>query len=270
MAKHRADAVDDGLNGGGLQVVERAFKLIFVLKEYDRKVSLQELAAELQCSKSAVHRLLSTLEGLDLVVRDRLSGQYQFGRKLQELSADAWTRADARTVALPHMERLRDQTGETVSLHARDGVMHVVVEECESRHDVQWVMRVGRRYPLLRGAAARAILAFLAPDEARTILDQIRTEENPGPPDALLRRARKAGFAMSVKGLAADGMAIAAPIFNRQGRVYGALCVSGPLTRFTAAKANDLAGSLLRAAAAISDELGYRSIHSSTTPISSR
>src|SRR3954454_2933913 len=68
-----------------VRAVERAIALLFRLAEHRCGVSLQQLAREVGCSKSTVHRLLATLEGLDVVERDAPLGHYRLGRRAREL-----------------------------------------------------------------------------------------------------------------------------------------------------------------------------------------
>jgi DNA-binding IclR family transcriptional regulator len=248
---------EGGAGGQSLQLLDRALKLVFILREYDRRVTLHELAVALGISKSSVHRLLGTLSRLELVTRDA-AGRYHVGPKMKELSADVWTEADIRAVALPHMEQLREFSGETVSLHVLDGDTHVVVEQCESHHEVQWTRRVGRAYALRRGANASALLAFVRQSEAQAILARTALPDSaPLLSAEELQRVRRAGYALHVRG-GPDGIAIAAPIFARGGQPIGSLCVSGPLPRFDAGAAERAARLLLQKTQAISKAMGLR------------
>lgn len=250
---------DGGASGGqSLQLLDRALKLVFLLRDYDRRVTLHELAVALGISKSSVHRLLGTLSRLELVTRDA-AGRYHVGSKMKELSTDVWTEADIRAVALPHMEQLREFSGETVSLHVLDGDTHVVVEQCESPHEVQWTRRVGRAYALRRGANASALLAFVRQSEAQAILARTALPADPSPSLSAeeLQGVRRAGYALHVRG-GPDGIAIAAPIFTRGGQPIGSLCVSGPLPRFDAGAAERAARVLLQKTQAISKAMGLR------------
>jgi DNA-binding IclR family transcriptional regulator len=243
--------------GSGLQLLDRAFKLVTILNSCERKVSLQELATSLGVSKSSVHRLLTSLSRLEFVTRDA-TGRYQAGPKMKELSADVWSEADVRTVALPHMERLRELSRETVSLHVRDGLTHVVVEQCESPFEVRWMRRIGRVYPLARGANASVLLAYLPPAEAAAILARTGRPAHPGPSMDDLEAIRRAGYALVARGTPVDGYVIAAPIFARGNVPIGSLCISGPNTRFDAITAQSFARALVQKAQLVSRAMGLR------------
>ena len=240
-----------------VRAVERALELLFRLGAYRQSVSLQQLAQEVGCSKSTVHRLLGTLERLEAVERDRDSRHYRLGRRMRELSRDSWPQTDLRQVALPYMRELRDRFEETVTLHLVEGVEHVVVEQCESRQEIRRTLPLGQHTPLLRGATAKAILAFLPPEQVKWMLARTRTAEDAGPSEQELEDIRSLGYAFSVSERVPGGSAISAPVLDRTERVCAALSISGPSFRFTPARATRCAPALMLAAQRISAALGY-------------
>ncbi|HYU20805.1 MAG TPA: IclR family transcriptional regulator [Chloroflexota bacterium] len=262
-----------------MRAVERAVTLLFILAEQQRLArsahfsalpgrpgrpttnvggqSLNELGRELGCSKSTVHRLLATLERLEVVERDSSSRRYRLGQRVQELARDSWPARDLRQLALPVMEQLRDACEETVTLHLLDGADHVVIDQYESRQEIRRSLPLGQRIPLLRGATAKAILAFLPNEQTRAILAQTRTPEHEGPTVDELADIRRLGFTSSAAERVPGGSAISAPIQDRSGRVCAALSISGPSFRFTAARATRWGPELVRAARRVSAGLGY-------------
>jgi IclR family transcriptional regulator, KDG regulon repressor len=240
-----------------VRAVERAISLLFRLAEHRRGVSLQQLALDVGCSKSTVHRLLATLEGLGVVERDALAGHYRLGRRARELAPTGWGRGDLRHLALPYMQELRDESDETVTLHLLDGDEHLVVEECESKQEIRRTLPLGQRAPLLRGATAKAILAFLSAAEVARILAATSTPDDPGPTAQELHDIRSLGYAFSISERVPGGSAISVPIRDQDARVCAALSISGPSFRFTPARAIRSAPVLVRAADQIAAALGY-------------
>jgi DNA-binding IclR family transcriptional regulator len=236
--------------------VERAIELLLRVAATPESASLQELTEQVGYSKSTVHRLLGRLERLEVIERDPLTRRYRVGRRLREIRRSQWTELDPRAIALPYMEELRDARGETVSFHLFDGTEHVVIEKCEAPQDVRRVLAIGRRTNLSIGATAKAILAFLPANQAAAILAQTYTPEQPGASAADLQQVRAAGYALSVSERTPGIVSVSAPVFGRNGRVWGALSLSGPAFRFTAELARQSAPTLLTAAHAISRKLG--------------
>lgn len=240
-----------------VRAVERAISLLFRLAAHRHGVSLQQLAREVGYSKSTVHRLLATLEGMDVVERAEPPGHYRLGRRARELAPTGWARTDLRHVALPYMQDLRDESEETVTLHLLDGYDHVVVEECESQQEIRRTLPLGQRAPLLRGATAKALLAFVPEVEALRILAATRTADDHGPSPQELEDIRSLGYAFSISERVPGGSAISVPIHDHGERVCAALSISGPSFRFTPARAIRCAPALIRAAEEVSAAIGY-------------
>jgi len=231
--------------------VERSIELLLSIAGQSHSASLPELTARSGFSKSTAHRLLGRLERIGVVERDGQSRFYRAGPRLRAIMRqDAGV--DVRNISLPHMIKLRDVSGETLSLHFRDGDEQVVVEKCEGRHEVRRVVPLGHRQTISRGATAKALLAFLSPAEAKSLLGK-----RSGPSATELRTVRKQGFAVSHGEIVKDVTALTAPIFDAKGSVWGGLAISGPSYRFTRQHALRLAPALMIAAKNISAAFGY-------------
>ena len=240
-----------------VRAVERAIGLLLRLAEHRRGVSLQQLAQEVGCSKSTAHRLLATLERLEMVERHARPGHYRLGRRARELSLGGWGQTDLRQVALPYMLELRDESEETVTLHLVDDTNHVVIEQCESLQEIRRTLQLGQRTPLLRGATAKVILAALPPTDVARVLAEAGTADAAGPSERELQDIRSLGYAFSISERIPGGSSISVPIHDRTGRVCAALSISGPSFRFTPARAIRCAPALIGAADAVSTALGY-------------
>src|SRR5579883_342662 len=245
----------------GVRSVERAFELAFDLAAHPEGAGLQQLARETGCSKSTVHRLLATLQALGVAEQDAASKLYRPGPRLAELAPIAGE-PDLRRLALPIMRQLREDTEETVTLHLVEGDSHVVVEQVESEHEIRRINPIGQPVPLAAGATARAILAFLSPEQAAASL--ARTGHGGGPSERELADIRERGYSLSPGERLAGGTAMSAPVFDRSGRLCAALSVSGPRFRFTTARATRCAPLLTGAARRLSMALGYRASSQST------
>src|ERR671937_1736632 len=77
---------------------------------------LAELTGE---PRSTVYRLLASLQQLELVEPGRRRGTYLLGLKLFRLGSTVVSRFDERQAALPVMERIHEEIGETTFLCVR-------------------------------------------------------------------------------------------------------------------------------------------------------
>src|SRR5919199_4676839 len=149
--------------GSSVRSVQRALDLLFRLAEHPDGVSLQRLADEVGFSKSTTHRLLATLERAGAAEQDLASRAYRLGPRLRRLAPPGDRLADLRRIALPYMVEVRDVCGESIALQVLDDCWTVVLEQCESPHEVRRGRGRGEPPPGLTRATRTATPSRLAP-----------------------------------------------------------------------------------------------------------
>ena len=235
------------------QVAGRAFTILERVARSDQPLGLMELAALLDADKSATLRSLAFLEEHGLLRRDAATKKYRIGPGLLSLSAMAIRKADLPQVAQPYLARLRDLTGETVSLHVRVGDERVCISGAESPQVVQRVLTIGEPVSLCLGPTGKVILAFLPEVERDGIVARAQAVSQRLEPD--LARARR-DFYLIVMSDRTDGVgAISAPVFDASGAV-AAITIAGPEERWMPERMGGVAGALVDAAAKVSAEIG--------------
>ncbi len=181
------------------QTAQRSFRLVECVARAENPCGLVELAARAELDKSTAARLLADLEERGMLRRDGASRRYTVGPALVSLGAIVTRRADLPALARRHLEALRDESGETVSLHIRAGEERVCVAGAESRHVVRRVLTIGEPVALWEGPTGKVILAFLAGDDRASVL---RSAQASGcSPETLagpLERAARDGVLISV------------------------------------------------------------------------
>jgi DNA-binding IclR family transcriptional regulator len=169
---------------------------------------------------------------------------------------------DLRTVARPHLEALREATGETVHLVVLSGGDIVFVDGLESGHTLRVAIRNGRRLPAHATSAGKALLAALPPDRFAALYGDAdlaavtdRTISDRQAFEAELATTRARGYATS-HGESENGVgSVAVVVLDPAGYVRAALSVAMPLDRFTDEVEAQAAGLLKSAAAALGAEL---------------
>jgi len=227
-------------------------------------LGVREVARETTLSPSTVGRIMAYMKEMGILNQDPETHLYMMGSKVLAWAGIYMVTSDVRTIALPVMVRLQEQTRETISLYILEGSERVCVERLESPETVRIVARVGRRIPLYAGSAGKVFLAFmpehrremilrdidLVPMTARTITDVDALRAN-------LSQIREKGYAVSRGEWIIDASGTAAPIFDQKGQITAAISISGPGQRFTDEKIKEMAHLLVKEAAQISFELGY-------------
>lgn len=143
--------------GSGIQVIDRMMKLLDVLARYDAPVSLKVLSVESGLHASTAFRILSAMLAHEFVDRDE-HGHYRLGGRLLYLGGRIRAGIDLQREALPVMEWLRDQIGETVHLSVREGFEIIYIERVASHHTIRAEQVIGSRAHLHVTAVGKMIL----------------------------------------------------------------------------------------------------------------
>src|SRR6478736_10460730 len=129
-------------SGGGVQSIERAFRILEVLAANGGVMGLSALAAAAGLPLPTLHRLARTLVDLGYL-RQEPSRQYALGPRLLLLAESSSTMLNS--LALPHLKRLVDELGETANLAMLDGDQVAYVAQAPGRHSMRMFTQVGRR-----------------------------------------------------------------------------------------------------------------------------
>ena len=178
-----------------------------------------------------VSRLIRQLAARRYLQLDDASNTCSLGSRLLELSYAARP-TNLFNSLVPEMERLRDITGETVSLHVRSGEQRVCVCEIQSTMSVRRVVPVGLIVPLHFGATGLVLLTGAPEPFVRSYLGKLGLDA--AAEQALVEEiaaARERGWAMAEDSWIAGLAGLAAPVRDSNG-VVASLVVSGPTFRW--------------------------------------
>jgi len=222
----------------GAKALLRGLDVLELLGGDPRETSFTRIATALRFRKATAHRIVAALEARGYLVRSPAAGGYRLGLKVWQLGAHAVSQLRLRDVARPLLEELGRKTEEHVNLAILDGTDAVFVEIIESAKPIRPYTYVGGRVPAYCSATGKAILAFqpevrlaavirsgLKPFTPRTIVSkgQLRVE---------LRAVRARGYAVNREEWRDDVCGLAAPIWNHESRVDGAVSITTPSSRF--------------------------------------
>jgi DNA-binding IclR family transcriptional regulator len=150
-----------------IQVIGRLVKILDVIAAHKDPVSLKILSADTDLHPSTAFRILSSLAEYGFVERTS-RGSYQLGVKLMQLGSRVSSSVDIRNIALPLMEKLRDQLGETVNLTVRENDEVVYIERSVAKRMIKVEQVIGSRAPLHVTAVGKLMLGFLGEEACRT------------------------------------------------------------------------------------------------------
>ena len=241
-----------------LEGLDRVVAILDLLSASDNSLSLAEICQQMDLRKSTAHRALMALERTGLIERAP-SHRYRLGLKLYDMGHRAVEQIDLRAHAHPHLRKLALRVGETVHL----GVLHqsrvMYIDKIEPVSRLVCVgSRTGTSNPVYCTSLGKAILAFMAPEEAAKVIARIQfkgfTAHTSTSPQELLEaldRVRRRGFAIDDEEMELGTRCIGAPIHGLNGEVIAAVSVSGSTTRITAQRAPAIATDVIRCCQAI-------------------
>lgn len=224
----------------GVVAVDRALSIVGALGDARRALTLSETAAATGLYKSTVLRLLASLARARFVIRDH-DGRYRLGSTIYRLAGAYQHNVVLEDEVAPVLQRVVDQTGESVGFFVREGNERLCLLRVNSPHPVRHHLVIGVPRPLSIGASGRVLKLF----------------EN-GAAQAEPREF--AALPLVVLGEdVADLATMAVPIFGSNGRTLGAISVSGPLSRFDRRRVAKVKPLLREIAISLTDRLGGNS-----------
>lgn len=248
----------------GTQAVARAMTLLKTFDDDHPAWGLSDLARETGLNKTTAFRLLAALEREGMLGRAPDGERYVLGPEVVVLGGRALRANNLRAVARPELERLAEETRETASLEIPAGREMLVIDEIAGGHLMSGVPDLGSRWPLHASSTGLATLAYLPDETVGALLPRALPPVTPATITgraalrAELAYVRERGYSVADETLEVGLVAIAAPVFDHDGRPAAALSIAGPKLRLTAECVPAIGEQVRTAADRVSALLGYR------------
>lgn len=220
--------------GPYLQTLGTGLKLIVALKE--QPLSIPEAATTLDTNRSAVYRLMFTLQHHGFVERREHDGRYQLTPLVWDLgNAVRGIESLRQSVAIALRELARNE-GEAASLVIYDSGDAVYIETAESQRPLGASLRPGARAPASVVAPGRVLLAYQGQEEIRRVARAWSGDISDSNRNLRMLNKRLSAIASSEYEIERDewheGLSsIAVPLLERPETPIGALAVTGPTAR---------------------------------------
>lgn len=252
----------------GTQAISRAFELLKMFDDQHPEWSLGDLVEATAFKKTTAFRILSALE-YEGILRRTNTGNYQLGSELIQLGGRAVRANPLRNVARPYLKELTQQTKEATTLdllsfeEGKEPLL-VVIDEVIGHYFLGMTQYIGIRMPAHATAPGKAMLAFLPQSVVEEMVPKTlsaMTEYTITTREALqgeFKRIRQQGFGITIHELELGITAVGAPIFNQHGEVKASISIGGPSSRISPEKLIEYGQMTVKAASAISFQLGYR------------
>lgn len=250
----------------GVQSIEVGSRLLDALASRPGAMHLRELAAAAGMPASKAHRYLTSLINAGLAEQDPVSGRYDLGAMSLRIGLAVLSRRNVvryATQALIEFNQTDDATAALVVWGERGPT---VVAWYDSSQPVLCNLGIGSILQLLRSATGRVFLAYLPRSTTRTMVEKelgviaaylprepIRTKDDV---DQLIRHVRAARVGLTHEELVPGLSAVAAPVFDHQGRIVAAILHVG-FSGQIHSRAHPARQRLLEVADSLSIKLGF-------------
>jgi DNA-binding IclR family transcriptional regulator len=219
----------------GVSAVERALAVLTAFRRGDAALTLAELAERTGLVKSTIMRLAVSLQRYRLIAR-LPDGSYRLDAETLRLGTAYQQAFDLADHVMPALERLASETGETASFYVRHGEERLCLFRVESSSPIRMHAQPGDTRPMDRSASAQVLRLFA---------------DGPTGTDA------DAKLPLFTSGVTDPHAAsLATPVFGVGQALMGALMVSGPVSRLTSERAQEIRGMLLDEAAKLTQACG--------------
>ncbi|QPC42997.1 IclR family transcriptional regulator [Kaustia mangrovi] len=138
-----------------------------------KPATLTQLSETLDLPLSSTSNLVATLRHRGYLFEVRRRGGFYPTRRMYDVSRSILDGDPVLGLVRDHMGELRDRTGETVLLAARDGDNVIYLDTLESPKGVRYSARPGETRPVYAISSGKAILAALPDDVLERELKRI-------------------------------------------------------------------------------------------------
>ena len=214
----------------------RTLDLFEAFARAGKPLSLSQLARAIDAPVSSCFGIVRTLQARGYLYEVKARAGYYPTKLLFEHARVIASRDPLAERFVPLLEKLRDQTGETVLLAKRLDRQAVYLSVLDGLHSIRYSPKVGEFRPLHASASGKALLGSLAPALRSELLGGMKlprvtskTITSRAALEADLGEGRARGWYVTHGETVADLMAVAVPV-TANGETYS-VALAGPVHR---------------------------------------
>jgi len=219
--------------GETILMVDRAMKVLDVVRTSSAPVGVQEIARVCELNPSTAFRILKTLEKTQWLFQ-LADGSYILGQKLGFVTERRSLNLALREVAVFVMRERTAKLGHAMNLIVREGSEGVIIQQSRTASLVDYVPPLMSRVPLHATAGGKVLLADLPADLGEKVLALMdlkpltsKTITDRAALEAALREVAQQGYAFDNRESSENGFCISVPVRDHEGTTVAALSFSG-------------------------------------------
>lgn len=246
-----------------MQTIDRAIEILTLMSQYPDGLSVSELSRKMNLSLGTTHRFLMSLMENNLVIQEKTTKQYRLGFKVLRLASNLMNKDRLIDVARLPMRKAASEVHNVVYV-CQESAGEVVCTHCEdptTETHSKFAAQIGNEMPFYAAATAKIIFAY-QPEMARTLFERnkplvrftARTKTSLKSLLDDLQKSAAQGYAVCDEELENGVIALAAPVFNYEGRAIASIGVTGIKGNLKLGSTKD---AICECARTISAELGF-------------
>lgn len=236
-------------------VVDRVLHVLTCVARAGRPIAAKHIADEVGVPLSTVYRHLAALKHWGLLQEHAHAGLFEPGPTGLQLARGFDQNSHLVNQSRDEVRDLVSRSGESVGLLVHMNGQVVCLDMVESDQPLRCSFARGRAHPLVRGASAKALLAFLPePLQDKLIVEQLG--DDPVAIAALhaqLADIRQKRYATSESEVDTGVWGVSAPLVMESGLLEGTITLMAPSVRATARAAE-----LVRMTRAAADRISHK------------
>ena len=220
-----------------VEAVRTTCEILYVLQSRKR-VGVTEIADEVGMAKGAVHRHLTTLDDCEYVVNE--NGKYRLSLRYLDMANQVKELVGNYDIIADELGRLASETGEIAQFATEEHGWVTYVYKADTESDVQTASSTGKREYMHSTALGKTMLSQMADERVTEILKchdmPAKTTQTITDQTTLFNQLDKIqdqGYALddeeNIEGL----RCVAMPVTGADGEIFGAVSLSGPVSRMT-------------------------------------
>jgi len=247
--------------------VERAFLIIEDLLKYG-DLEVEMMHKHLQIPRSTIFKLLNKLEDIGYVSRSNNNGQTDFWKltlKFLTISRSIISRLNFKDEIRDILIKLSKEINETVQLGIYSNKKFIYIDVIQKPGSIISCLGVGEEFHMNLCAAGMVLAAALPDAELKDLLQTTKFPKNtpnsisePEEVRMMLMEVKKNGYAFDDEYYFIGVRCLATPVYNFEGKVIGAINVTGHISTMSNENIGFLKERLLNAAKDASKRLGFK------------
>jgi DNA-binding IclR family transcriptional regulator len=231
------------------------------ISQQDEPVSFAVISEALTIPKTTLFRILYSF--VDANWLEKKNDSYTLGYGVVQIGVKYLSKLKLHRVALPHLDRLSKETGETSHTLVLSGRQGMILAVCDGPKHIRIAARPGTVTPLHCSAPGKVLLAYAVKEDLHSFFEGIalekRTKNTITDIDRLIeetKKIRRLGYAVDEREFHDDVRCLAVPVFDAFDNVVAGVGITAVISSFTRDMIEPVYKKVHKTATDISRDLG--------------